>query len=223
MIRSIQKNYGFIVLLLGIVIFRSSIADWNTIPSGSMIPNLLVGDRVFVQKLAYDLRLPLTNYSLWHRKDPERGDIVVFDSKPAGKKLIKRVVGIPGDIISLQNNHLTINDTAAQYPHVPVQAEGNPDFQDTADLLLEILPDRETVILVDPQGAPPYYGNFKPIKVPAGHLLVMGDNRQHSADSRVYGFIPFNELRGKATHVIFSLDKNHHYLPRSNRLIHKLN
>lgn len=203
--------------------FRSSIADWNTIPSGSMIPNLQIGDRVYVNKLAYDLRWPLTSLSIWHFEDPERGDVVVFDSKSAAKKLIKRVIGIPGDTVALRDNQLWVNGEAAHYQPVQNNTDSKVPHTASNQLFSESHLERETIIRIDTRGASPLYSSFRTIIVPDKHLFVMGDNREASADSRVYGFVPFRELRGKATHVLFSLDKQRHYLPRSDRFIHKIN
>src|SRR5205807_8645618 len=97
------------------VIFRSALADWNTVPTGSMKPTILEGDRIFVNKLAYDLRVPLTHVSIFRIADPKRGDIVVFDSKLADTRLVKRVIGLPGDTVEMRDNRLTINGVDAQY------------------------------------------------------------------------------------------------------------
>jgi len=111
----IRNNRGFLFFILLLFCFRSTIADWNYVPSGSMEPSILIGDRVFVNKMAYDYRIPFTHFSLYRRANPNRGDIIVFDSKRAGLRLIKRVIGIPGDRISMVNNQLIINGRPAKY------------------------------------------------------------------------------------------------------------
>src|SRR5712671_1022116 len=93
-----REYRGFALFVVLMVVFRSSLADWNTVPTGSMKPTILEGDRIWVNKLAYDLRLPLTGVSLYRLADPQRGDIVVFDSKAADTRLVKRVIGLPGDV-----------------------------------------------------------------------------------------------------------------------------
>ena len=99
------------LLILAVVLFsiRSSLADWNDVPTGSMRPTILEGDRVFVNKLAYDLKVPFTTWHLAQWDNPQRGDIVVFYSPYDGKRLVKRVVGLPGDILELRDNSLIIN------------------------------------------------------------------------------------------------------------------
>ena len=98
------------ILILTVILFsvRSSLADWNDVPSGSMQPTILVGDRIFVNKLAYDLKVPFTTLHLAEWSNPQRGDIVVFYSPHDGKRLVKRVVGLPGDSIELRNDVLKI-------------------------------------------------------------------------------------------------------------------
>ena len=95
--RALRENRGFVAFLLLFGLFRTAVADWNPIPSGSMHPTLLEGDVVFVNRLAYDLKVPLTDHILLHLSDPKRGDIVTFSSPKDGTRLIKRLVAIPGD------------------------------------------------------------------------------------------------------------------------------
>jgi signal peptidase I len=109
---------GFVWFVVLMIIFRSALADWNTVPTGSMKPTILEGDRIFVNKLAYDLRVPLTHISIFKFADPKRGDIVVFDSEAADTRLVKRVIGLPGDIVEMRDNRLTINGVAAGYSDV---------------------------------------------------------------------------------------------------------
>ena len=99
------------ILIMALVLFsvRSSLADWNDVPSGSMQPTILVGDRILVNKLAYDLKVPFTTWHLAQWSNPQRGDIVVFYSPHDGTRLVKRVVGLPGDTVELQNEQLVIN------------------------------------------------------------------------------------------------------------------
>src|SRR5438094_7125751 len=105
------------LLMLGLVVFslRSSLADWNDVPTGSMRPTILEGDRVFVNKLAYDLKVPFTTRHIAEWSNPQRGDIVVFYSPHDGKRLVKRVVGLPGDMVELRDEALIINDQPVEY------------------------------------------------------------------------------------------------------------
>src|SRR5437660_4002269 len=110
-----QEYRSLVLFVVLMIIFRSALADWNTVPTGSMKPTILEGDRIFVNKLAYDLRIPLTHISIHKFGDPGRGDIVVFDSKAAETRLVKRVIGLPGDVVEMRNNHLAINGVEARY------------------------------------------------------------------------------------------------------------
>src|SRR5439155_26929888 len=107
-----------VILIIVMCSFRSAIADWNIVPSGSMNPSILEGDRIFVNKLAFGLRVPFTSWEVAHWSTPSRGDVVVFYSPADGERLVKRVVGLPGDTIAMTNNALLINGTPAQYQMV---------------------------------------------------------------------------------------------------------
>ena len=117
----LYRNKGFIAFMLCMVMFRSALADWSVVPTGSMQPTIQIGDRIFIDKAAYDIRLPLTHVSLLHLADPSRGDIVVLDSHAADERLVKRVIGIPGDEVAMRANVLYINGVAARYTPMSVQ------------------------------------------------------------------------------------------------------
>lgn len=99
-----KNNRFFIIFILLMVVFRTSVADWNTVPTGSMKPTIIEGDRIWVNKIAYDLNIPFTHVSLKHFDDPKRGEIIIFDSATANKRLVKRVIGLPGDTVRMENN-----------------------------------------------------------------------------------------------------------------------
>lgn len=200
----------FIVLML---IFRSALADWNVVPTGSMKPTILEGDRILVNKLAYDFRIPLTHISLYKFADPERGDIVVFDSKAANTRLVKRVIGLPGDIVEMRDNRLIINGIAARYSDVGRE----PD----ATFAIESYPDTSHKIELARAGVS-RFSKFGPVTVPKDCYLVLGDNRDNSADSRFYGFIPRDEIVGNAKTVVLSLDYDDFYIPRAERFFRPL-
>lgn len=207
-----RDNRGIIVFLSLMFVFRSAVADWNDVPTGSMQPTIAIGDRILVNKMAYDLRLPFTTTSLIKRADPERGDIVIFASKAADNRLVKRVVGVPGDIVAMQHNVLTINGEQLAYSHV----EG-AELTDGSLLLTEQLGSvTHTVKLAAVNSG---HNSFNAVKVPAGHYLVLGDNRDNSADSRVIGFVPRQEIIGRASKVLFSLDYDNYFLPRTERFL----
>lgn len=202
------EHRGFIVFFILMFCFRSAIADWSDVPTGSMKPTLVEGDRISINKMAYDLRIPFTHISLYRRAEPERGDIVVFDSKVAGKRLVKRVVGLPGDTIAMEDNRLLINGQAVTYQPLP---DGDQ---------LEILPGKTHVLRTHSQ--PSSYANFAPVTVPAEHYLMLGDNRDNSADSRMIGFVPRSEMVGRSRGVVLSLDYDNYFLPRPERFFKPL-
>lgn len=210
---------GFLLFIVVMLVFRSAIADWNQVPSGSMVPSIYIGDRILVDKLAYDLRFPFTLHRLATWSAPERGDIVTFTSPQDGRLLVKRVIGVPGDVVSLNHNVLTINGETARYSELderdlkdlPVTQPGRYRF-----LSERILGDERHIMLSRGQYASPF-GNFGPVTVPADQFLVLGDNRDNSRDSRFIGLISRELILGRAERVAFSLDYDHYYRPRTDR------
>lgn len=203
-----RSNRGFIVFVCLMFVFRSAVADWNDVPTGSMQPTIEIGDRILVNKMAYDLRLPFTTMSLIKRADPKRGDIVTFMSQMADNRLVKRVIGLPGDIVEMQHNVLTINGERLTY-------QADTAGAGEAQLLTEQLDAISHKVKLAPYSSG--RDSFSAVKVPPGHYLVLGDNRDNSADSRVIGFVPRSEITGRASTVLFSLDYDNYYLPRSAR------
>ena len=114
----LKENKGFLIFIIFLFVFRGAIADWHPVPTGSMKPTILEGDVVWENKLAYDLQVPFTSISLARLGEPKRGDIVVFTSEAANKRLIKRIVALPGDTVEVKNNRLFINDEAAKYEKI---------------------------------------------------------------------------------------------------------
>jgi signal peptidase I len=213
--RFLARNKGLIVFMLCMVVFRSAVADWNVVPTGSMQPTILIGDRILVDKLAYDVRLPLTHVSLLHLGDPQRGDIVVLDSPAANERLVKRVIGLPGDRIALRGNVLFINGHAASYA-ASHHGGIHDDLRDPAHYEIERYGAmRHAIRLSDHYPSP--VSSFGPVQVPQGQYLLLGDDRDNSMDSRYFGFFPRNDIVGRAHHVVASLDPEHHYLPRGDR------
>jgi signal peptidase I len=211
----LYRNKGFIVLMVGLVMFRSAFADWSVVPTGSMQPTIQIGDRIFVDKAAYDIRVPLTHISLWHIADPQRGDIVVLDSHAANERLVKRVIGIPGDEIALRGNVLYVNGLAATYSSTIVQGI-HDDIDDPARYEVERTGNMQHLVRLSLYH-PGEMRDFGPVAVPAGQYLLMGDNRDNSMDSRYLGFFPRNEIVGRSRYVALSLDPDNHYLPREKR------
>lgn len=215
----LQQHKQLIIFLVLMSTFRSAIADWYTVPTGSMLPTIQEGDRIVVNKMAYDLRFPFSNISLASLDSPKHGEIIVFESKSASLRLIKRIIGLPGDIVSMQNEVITVNGKQLPqrvFKNLQVQTNTNK-FNYYSEKIGNI----NHRINID-SNASNALSNFAPVVVPKGHYLVLGDNRRHSADSRVYGFVPHHELRGKATAVAFSVDYNNYYIPRSERFFQNI-
>ncbi len=207
-----RENKSFLLFIALMFVFRSAVADWNEVPTGSMKPTIVEGDRILVNKLAYDVRVPFTNISLLKLSDPIRGDIIIFDSKASGKRLVKRVVGIPGDTVALRNNTLIINGEPLTYEDV-ASTSSTVDKQEN---LLGI----EYIVRIGKHGS--QLSNFQPIKVPTGYYLALGDNRDNSADSRVIGFVPRHEVVGRSRSVVLSFNYDNFYIPRKNRFFRTL-
>ncbi|HVS13549.1 MAG TPA: signal peptidase I [Thermoanaerobaculia bacterium] len=207
-----------VFVVAGMLSLRSAVADWNHVPSESMMPTILVGDRIFVNKLAYDLRVPFTRMRVASWSAPERGDIVVFLSPADGKRLVKRVVGLPGDVLEMRDKRLIVNDRLAHYAPLGSSARGE---------LAESEQARYTLTAESVDGAPthpiliapwrPYYESFGPLAVPLEHYFVLGDNRDDSADSRAFGFVSAESILGQATAIALSVDPEHTFRPRWSR------
>jgi signal peptidase I len=205
-----HDNKSFVYFIALMIVFRSSLADWNSVPTGSMKPTIVEGDRIVVNKIAYDLKLPLTHIHVWNWGNPQRGDIVVFDSKVENTRLVKRIVGTPGDVIAMHNNQLFINGQLSDYSE---QSIAEPYLRATENLAGHAhamqIANNETS----------QASSFGPVSVPDGEYLVLGDNRDNSKDSRYIGFIPRQEIIGRARYVAFSINYQHYYLPRVDRFL----
>jgi len=211
-----------VIIVLVLTSFRSAVADWNDVPTGSMKPTILEGDRILVNKLAYDLKLPFTNWHLIEWSQPERSDIVILYSPKDGTRLVKRVIAVPGDRIEMRNNRLLINGVAASY--TPLEQDTidqiDKDQQPSYHFATEDIAGQAYPVMVTPGCHAPH--SFGPITVPEGQFFVMGDNRDASADSRVFGFVDRDLIVGRATRVALSVDPDNHYLPRWDRFFRPL-
>jgi signal peptidase I len=212
------------ILVLAAILFsiRSSLADWNNVPTGSMKPTILEGDFIFINKLAYDLKVPFTTWHLAEWANPQRGDVVVFFSPHDGTRLVKRVVGLPGDLIELQNEQLIINGSPVSYASLKPGATDplTAAEQQQCRFATEQLPAHDHAVMATP--SLPAKRTFAPFRVPDGHYFMMGDNRDNSFDSRYFGPVDRQQIIGQATDVILSLNKNDCWLPRSNRFFKPL-
>jgi signal peptidase I len=224
MIKNIWIEWrGLIIFLVVMILFRSAVADWNQVPTGSMKPTILEGDRVIVNKLAYDLRIPLTSVRIADWSQPKRGEIVTFYSPEDETLLIKRVVGIPGDTVELSNNALRINDTLAQYARLDdTFVEQMTAYERHRHrFFFEVTPNSRSPVMLRPT-TPNAYNSFGPVVVPAEHYLMLGDNRDNSRDSRFIGMIHASRITGRAHTVAFSVNYENYYLPRSQRFLQTL-
>ena len=193
-------------ILLIVLIFRSFLFEPFKIPSGSMIPTLLVGDFIIVNKYAYGLRLPVVNRKIVDIGEPERGDVVVF-RYPVDPRVnfIKRLVGLPGDTITYRNKRLFINgeevETVEQGLYAGTDVKCSTPRAD-ADRYRETLGDVTHDILIHAKSGS-RNGQWE---VPEGHYFVMGDNRDRSNDSREWGFVPEDHLMGRAVGIWLNFD-----------------
>ncbi|MGH8220600.1 MAG: signal peptidase I [Steroidobacteraceae bacterium] len=211
---------GFLLLMAG---FRSAWADWVYVPTGSMNPTVLEGDRLLIDKHVYGLRVPFTLVHLTPGDEPRRGDIVTLDSPADGTLLLKRVVAVPGDTVALEDDHLIVNGVSAEY------GPGNPrELRELVAATRRSAPEvfRETgegpahdILRLPGRWAPSTYG---PVVVPKEMYFVLGDNRDNSEDSRYIGFVPRRDIIGRAIRILFSLDPDRHDLPRAGRLLEPL-
>lgn len=218
--REYRGTIAFLVLML---MFRSAWADWVSVPTGSMNPTIIEGDRVLVDKHVYGIRIPWTLVRLTDGRDPQRGEIVVFDSPIDGTSLVKRVVGIPGDVVALGNDGLVINGVHARYEAGDV-ARIEALLEETQARQPRILREHVALpghdILRMPGGSVAQY--LEPVRVPEGMYFMLGDNRDNSQDSRYIGFVPRRNIVGQASRVAISFDPENYYVPRGGRFFDPL-
>lgn len=203
--------------LLIVATGKSALADINYVPSGSMHPTLVEGDVVVVNKLAYDLRVPFTFARIARWSNPARGDVVVCFEPNDGTRLVKRVVGTPGDTIELRNEVVYLNGVAQSYePLAATATRGlDPAERSTSIFAREMLEPHPHAVMALPQR--PALRSFGPVKLPAGSYFVMGDNRDNSRDSRYFGLMPREKIIGRVPAVFVSADIDHWLKPRFDR------
>ena len=206
----VEYSRAFFPVLLAVLVLRAFIVEPFRIPSGSMMPTLLVGDFILVNKFSYGLRLPVTHYKITEGDKPKRGDVVVFRyPQDESQDYIKRVIGLPGDHVSYYNHRLSINGEmlVTEEDHV-YQGLGDLNHMQGASGCDRASADCQ--VYVESAGKDSYtvmtnpaslYGVNGEVFVPEGHYFVMGDNRDHSNDSRIWGFVPEENLVGRAKWV----------------------
>ncbi|NJD24588.1 MAG: signal peptidase I [Betaproteobacteria bacterium] len=210
----VEWGASFFPVILIVFVLRSFLFEPFKIPSGSMIPTLLVGDFILVNKFTYGIRLPVINKKVISINDPQRGDVLVF-RYPEDPSLdyIKRVVGLPGDTVAYQNKRLTINGQAVDakrdgdYLHSGRIYYSEQFVEKLGDSVHRYLNDSDAPAFIPDATRFPYRENCTYnaagviCKVPPGHYFMMGDNRDNSRDSRVWGFVPEDNIVGKAFFV----------------------
>ena len=207
----LEYTASFFPVILAVFVVRSFVVEPFKIPSGSMVPTLLVGDFILVNKFEYGLRLPVTNTKITQGSPLSRGDVVVFRyPKDESVDYIKRVIGLPGDTVAYQDKQLTINGQPV--PETPLPDFFDDERQNYAKQFEETIGNKKNAILNNP-AVPPFvmgaydypfrdnctYNSRGVIcKVPPGNYFMMGDNRDNSADSRYWGFVPDQNIVGRA-------------------------
>ncbi|MES2317187.1 MAG: signal peptidase I [Pseudomonadota bacterium] len=212
----LRVNKGFLVFLVLFGVFRTAIADWNPIPSGSMRPGLLEGDVVFVNRLAFNVKVPLTDMVVARTGDPQRGDVVTFSSPTDGTRLIKRIMAVPGDVVDMRDEKLTINGQAATYTDAGQVMEPAGEGKFTLALRFdERLGAQQQRIQVLPERVA--RRSFASMTIPPDSYLMLGDNRDNSSDSRYIGLVPRHLLIGRAVRVLVSADIEGNWKLRGDR------
>ena len=209
----VEYSKSFFPVILLVFFIRSFVAEPFKIPSGSMMPTLLAGDFILVSKFSYGIRVPILNYTMIEVDKPKRGDVFVFHYPPKPSiDYIKRVVGLPGDLIEYKSKTLYINDKKIEqtfvdkYPYVMNEIH-HIEAKEFKEALGNV---NHSILIHDLPGE-----NFK-FEVPQGHYLAFGDNRDNSADSRVWGFVPEHNLVGRAFFIWFNFGE----LKRIGTIIH---
>ena len=200
----VEYAKSFFPVFFIVLILRSFIFEPFKIPSGSMMPTLLIGDFILVNKFDYGIRLPVIHSKIIENKTPERGDIVVFRYPVDGKTpFIKRIIGLPGDKVVYYNKTIFINDIAVEQElNGRYIASGSGSMMDGASLRKEDLLGLEHDILISPTRGSKELETI----VPEGHYFVLGDNRDNSKDSRYWGFVPDENLVGRAFMIWMNWD-----------------
>ncbi len=235
--REYVESIGLAILFA--LFLRGFVLEAFKIPTGSMIPTLLVGDHLFVNKFNYGIRVPFTQRFLVRFNEPKRGEVVVFtfpresaraylSEQPVGRRecidretlqiekdFIKRIVGLPGDTVELRDNMLVVNSQPVKRTFLEQKTTGIYMFPRTI---------KELEVLEDQQYTVEYSGsdkNFGPVKIKPGHVFVMGDNRDNSSDSRCWGQVPIDHIKGRAVIIWWSVGPDAFRWDRIGLMIHE--
>jgi len=199
----VEYSRAFFPVILAVFLLRAFIVEPFRIPSGSMLPSLFIGDFILVSKSSYGIKLPILKTQIVPLGNPERGDVMVFRFPRDPKtNFIKRVIGTPGDVVSYHNKRLSINGEPLPLESVELLDWPTEDQDGRVKTFLEQVDTSAHTILIDTLRS----SSSMRVKVPQGHYFVMGDNRDHSNDSRYWGFVPKEFVVGKAFFIWFSWD-----------------
>ena len=199
----VEYSRSFFPVILAVFLLRAFVVEPFRIPSGSMLPSLFIGDFILVSKSSYGIKLPVLKRQIIPIASPERGDVMVFRFPRDPKtNFIKRVIGTPGDVVSYHNKMLSINGQPLPLESVELVDWPSEDQDERIKTFLESIGEENHTVMIDSRRT----SSSIRVKVPAGHYFVMGDNRDHSNDSRYWGFVPEEFVVGKAFFIWFSWD-----------------
>lgn len=205
----VRQVLTFAIIIISILMIRSSVVEPYRIPSGSMIPNLLIGDHIFVNKMAYGFHLPFTDIFIGGQSTPERGDVIVFRyPKDESINYIKRVIGLPGETIEVKDRIVYVNEKPMEQVSTETREHLDSltreiDRRNLKPFKVKVANDTDVVVLHDMHRS--WALHWGPKKIPEGYVFVMGDNRDRSSDSRSWGFVPVQNVKGEALFVWLSL------------------
>jgi len=216
--KEIKKEIlSYVFIIVGVFAFRSSFFEPNHIPSGSLLPTNSIGDFILVNKFSYGFKIPYTDMFMdepvnLNPSEPERGDIVVFKyPKDESILYVKRVIGLPGDEIQVLENEVYLNGKVVSTEPVGQEKRkellelfGSKYQKDKISFRKNSFGEKSFYTAVD-ASAPAYLFNSRKVTVPKGQYFMMGDNRNHSSDSRFWGFVPFKLIQGRAVFVWFNM------------------
>ena len=210
----VQWSIELFPVLLLVLVFRGFVFEPFRVPSNSMMPTLLTGDFILVNKFDYGLRLPITNTKLVKFSNPDRGDVIVFrypnyekNAGYSGVDFIKRIVALPGDVISYKKDQLIVNGDSVDIKKIgPYTGVDSGKSMNNYRLVREVFDSTSHDIILNPKG---HSKDLVEITIPEGHYFVMGDNRSHSSDSRFWGFVPEDYIIGRAIGIWLHWDWNY--------------
>lgn len=219
-VRSLAGALTTVFVLLYFI--RCSVMDLNIVPTGSMIPTIVEGDQIIVNKLAYDFKLPFSYKSLITWDKPHRGDIVVFTAPMREVLMVKRVVGLPGDLVTMLGNRLYINGQPIAYEITDAAGKDRSASKRKfyQQLLIENLCGYKHAIILSP--SPSFEDTFDPVIIPPKYYFLLGDNRDNSADSRYFGPVEHWRIQGRVSLVAASFNPEKDNRPRWKRFLTSL-